>query len=658
MRISVLTVLLLLNSISIFAQKDLPAFGKIDKADLLLQDCEFDKDAEAYKLLDYGEVSYVRGKNLFKIQTERRVRVKILKDKGLDNANIKLKYYSQSNYETITDISAVTYNLDNTGSVVVTKLEKSAIYRKPVTNRISEVAFTLPDVKVGSVIEYKYSDSKESYGSLDDWYFQDDVPTRLSVYKILVPSIFRFTNQVMAYQKIEQSITGSHPGSVTTSQGIFQFTSEEKTYIARNILALRDEPYMGAARDYLQRVIFQLSEIDYGQGYVEQIRSSWPKLTTELMEDEDFGLQLKKNIPHTKELDDSLKLTKSDYKKMLMIHDYIRRNMNWNGSESIYTQSGIKSAWDKKSGTNSEINLILINLLKDAGLTVYPLLVSTKDNGIANTFYPFLRQFNNVLACVFIGNKRYVLNGADKYNPAWLIPYDVVNNDAFIVDNEKGGWIFLDDDKDIFQNTVLIYSEVSPEGLMTGEATVISSGYSKNPRVKTWKEDKTSFNDYFSKSFTGMKIENVDIHNEDIDSMPLEQKVKFSFPLSSSGEYQYFSVNLFQGLEKNPFIAEERYTDIDYGYNQSFKVVGKVYIPDGYEFEELPKNIKMIMPDTSIVFTRMMQADSNSIDLKVTVDFLRPYYSAEMYPYFKEFYKKLFASLNEQVVIKKKNRKS
>ena len=331
--------------------------------------------------------------------------------------------------------------------------------------------------------------------------------------------------------------------------------------------------------------------------------------------------------------------------------------MNWNGSESIYTQNGIKSAWDKKSGSNCEINLILLNLLKDAGLTVYPLLVSTKDNGLVNTFYPFLHQFNNTMACVFIGNKRYILNGADKYNPAWLIPYDVINSDAFIVDNDNGGWIFLNDEKDIFQNTVFMYSEVSPEGLMRGEATVTSSGYSKNSRLKTWKEDKASFNDYFSKSFTGMKIENVEVFNEDNDTMPLEQKVKFSFPLSSSGEYQYFTFNLFQGLERNPFLAEERFTDIDYGYNQSFKVVGKIYIPDGYVFEELPKNMKMIMPDTSIVFSRMMQADSNSIDLKVTVDFLRPYYTAEMYPYFKEFYKKLFASLNEQVVIKKKNAK-
>ncbi|MEO6221531.1 MAG: DUF3857 domain-containing protein [Ginsengibacter sp.] len=658
MRTPSLTVLLILSTLTTIAQKDLPGFGKIDKADLLLQECEYDKDADAYKLLDYGDVRYVRGKNLFKIQTERRVRIKILKDNGLDNANIKIKYYSRSNYQIINDISAITYNLDSAGNVVITKLEKTAIYRKPVTNRISEVAFTLPNVKVGSVIEYKYSDSKESIGSLDDWYFQDDVPTRLSVYKILVPSIFKFVNQVMAYQKVEQLSSNNHPESVTTSQGIVQYNSTEKTYIVRNVPALRDEPFMGAARDYLQRVIFQLSEIDYGHGYVEDVMSTWPKLTTELMQNEDFGLQLKKNIPHTKELDDSLQLVKNDYQRMVLVYDYVRRNMNWNGSESIYTGSGIKSAWDKKSGSNSEMNLILINLLKDAGLTVYPLLVSTKDNGLVNSFYPFLDQFNNAMACVFIGDKRYVLNGADKYNPAWLIPYDVINSEAFIVDERKGGWISLEDDKDIFQNTVYISSEISPEGIMKGEATVTSSGYCKNPRVKRWKEDKASFNDYFSKSFTGMKIENVEVSNENNDTMPLEQKVKFSFPLSSSGEYQYFTVNLFQGLEKNPFLAEERYTDIDYGYNQSFKVVAKIYIPDGFGFEELPKNMKMIMPDTSIVFNRMMQADENSIDLKVTVDFLKPYYSADMYPYFKEFYKKLFASLNEQVVIKKKSTKS
>ena len=351
---------------------------------------------------------------------------------------------------------------------------------------------------------------------------------------------------------------------------------------------------------------------------------------------------------------DSLKNVKSDYEKMIVIHDYVRRNMNWNGGESIYTENGIKSAWDKKTGSNGELNLILINLLRDAGLTVYPLLISTKDNGTANTLYPFLEQFNNTMACVLINDKRYILNAADKYNPANLIPYDVLNNEAFVVDNNKGGWIYLDDDRDMFKSRVAIFSEVEPDGIMKGDATVSNFGYSKNPRVKKWKEDKTSFEDLFSKSFTGMKINDIQVENEDADTLPLQQKVKFSMPLSSSGDYEYFSINLFQGLEKNPFIADERVSDIDFGYKQSYVLVGKIYIPDGYQFDELPKNIKMIMPDTSIVMQRLMQADTNSVDLRITLDFKKPVYAAADYPLFKEFYKKLFAALNEQVVIKKK----
>ena len=45
--------------------------------------------------------------------------------------------------------------------------------------------------------------------------------------------------------------------------------------------------------------------------------------------------------------------------------------------------------------------------------------------------------------------------------------------------------------------------------MMKGNATIYSSGYSKNPRVKKWKEDKNAFNDYFSKAFTGVKVENL-----------------------------------------------------------------------------------------------------------------------------------------------------
>jgi hypothetical protein len=182
-KLSLFTVLVI-NSLYLFAQKELPAFGTIDKADLSMKECEFDKDAEAYKLLSYGDVRYVMTGEDFAIKTERRARVKILKDKGLEQANIKIQYYSKARFEDVSSITAYTYNLDDAGEIVKTKLEKSSIYNKALNNRVSEISFTMPNVKVGSVIEYRYTDTKKSIASLDDWYFQDDVPTRISMYRI------------------------------------------------------------------------------------------------------------------------------------------------------------------------------------------------------------------------------------------------------------------------------------------------------------------------------------------------------------------------------------------------------------------------------------------------------------------------------------------
>jgi len=653
MRKLTLTSLLILSASIIFAQKEIPSYGKIDKADLQLKECEFDKDAEAYKLLSYSDVHYDIVGDDIEIITDERTRIKILKDKGLDEANIKVRFYSKARYEDIKNISGVTYNLDDAGNVITTKLDNSSIYVKKINNQFSEVTFTMPDVKVGSVFEYKFTDVKKSLGNVDDWYFQDDIPTRFSMYRILIPNIFRFINQVLAYQNVDQKSEVIN-SNIYYHGGLVSDRAEEKTYSLKNVPAFREEPFMGAEKDYLQRVVSQLQRIVYNDGQVEEVMSSWPKLTDQLLDDEDFGLQLKKNLPHTKSLDDSLKNIQGDYNKMIAIYNYVRANMNWNNSEHIYSSQGVKTAWDKKSGSNAEINFILIDLLRDAGIKAFPLLVSTKDNGTVNTIYPFLDQFNCTMTCVLIGDHKYFLNAADKYNPSNLIPYDVLDNEGFIVDKEYGGWVTLSDPKDRWKNVVWYSAQITPDAEMEGKATIYSYGYSKNPRVKKWKEEKSSFEDYFTKDLTGLKVKNIELKYEDVDTMPLQQKLDFTLPVNASGDFKYFTLNLFQGLEKNPFIADERKTDIDFNYPQSYTLIGKVDLPDDYEFDDLPKSIKMIMPDSSITLQRLIQRDNNEINFRITLDFERSVYSANSYPDFQEFYKKLFSTLNEQIVIKKK----
>jgi hypothetical protein len=540
------------------AQNELPAFGSIDKADLEMKVCDLDNDAFAYKLLDYGNVRYVGWKRSFKIIIERRVRIKILKNKGFERANIKIQFVSKKNFEKITDIEGVTYNLDSLGNIIITKLDKSSIYKKVIDKRNSEIAFTMPNVKEGSVIEYTFIEQKESPVQLDDWYLQDVIPTRFSMFKILIPGFFHFAIQVIAFDEVEQKRT-EEPEETFTPMGRVKYNSAERTYIMRNVLPLRDEPYMSSAKDYLQRIIFQLSSINFA--HVETFssyNSSWWSLIDNLLADEDFGDQFDKNILHLSALDDSLKNVTGDFKKMKFIYDYIRQHISWNGNESIFAPDNLKSAWNNKSGSNAEINLILLGLLKKAGLDAYPLLVSTRDNGEVNKLYPFLQQFNNVMACVFIDTKQYILNAADKYNPAWLIPFDVINTEGLLIDNKKGGWRKLNDDSDFYKNTVSIIAKITSAGIMNGDATVSSFGYSKNIRVKNWEEDKASFKNYFSEPFADITVQKTEVENEDADSMPLVQKIKFSVRVNTSGDYKYFPVNLFQGFGNNPFIADDR----------------------------------------------------------------------------------------------------
>jgi hypothetical protein len=653
MRKQLLTTLLLFNSLVMFAGKDLPSFGKIDKSDLLLKECEFDKDAEAYTLISYGDVRYSFVGDDFNIIAQRRTRIKILKEKGLDEANVHIRFYSKEGYERITNVMGLTYNLNDAGNTEITKLEKSSIYIKKIDNQYSEVSFSLPNVKVGSVIEFKYFDTKKSIASLDDWYFQDDIPTRISQYDILVPSIFKFTTQILAYQHVEQE-EDTKPESALSGTDRISYNSIAKTYIIRNVPAVRPEPFMGAPKDYLQRVVFQLSQIEYGPGNVQNVLSTWSKLAEELSDESDFGGQLRKNIPHTSDLDDSLKNVKDDYQKMVVIYNYVQRNMNWDGHERLYSSDGIKSAWDKKSGSNTEINLILINLLRSAGIKAYPILVSTKDHGQINMLYPFLEQFNGAMAFVPTGDKNYTLNAADKYNPAYLVPYDVLNTEGFLIDEHNSSWVDLTTNRDVAKNMVSFFAEITAQDSMKGSATVYSYDYSKNINLKKWTEDKNSFSHSYSESYPGMQINNMDVSGAGEDSKPLKQHFDFAMPVKSSGDYEYFTVNLFQGLEKNPFIADRRSTDVEFNYKQSYTIVGKIFIPENFQFDELPKSLKMIMPDSSIVLTRLLQSDKTSLDFKISLDFLSSSYAATDYPLFQEFYKKLFSVLNEQIVIRKK----
>jgi hypothetical protein len=131
----------------------------------------------------------------------------------------------------------------------------------------------------------------------------------------------------------------------------------------RNIPAFRDEPYIINEDFYKDRLETKVVALDI-RGSRENLSVDWVKVIEYLMQDEDFGVQLKKNIPRTADLDEKLKNISDPYSKMKIIYKYVQDNMQWNEYTGIWALDGVRSAWKDKKGTVGEINLILVNLLK------------------------------------------------------------------------------------------------------------------------------------------------------------------------------------------------------------------------------------------------------------------------------------------------------
>lgn len=638
MKSLIVTLLAFTLFFTLNAQKG-PSFGKIDKAELESKECPYDKTAEAECLYDYGEVTFfINGDYL----TNERIiwaRIKIYDEKAVNRANIKVPFFSKGNNVNVIKISGYTYNLNQNGEVEKTELEKNAIYRQKINEYYDEMVFSLPKVKAGSVFEYKYTVVKKEALELDNWVFQQSIPVRESRYDVGILSGLGFSYKVIKRMPVEEKNEDGNS------------MSRRKIFIMRNIPGLKTEPYMGSRNDYFQRVEFQLSSIN-GRA---RASSTWKGFSELLMQDEGFGLQLKKNVLGTTDLAPKLKQATTVFEKINLVYKYVQKNIKWNGSNEYLCSKNIKKTAEAKEGNSADVNILLINLLLDADIDARPVLVSTRPHGKINMSFPFQSQFDNVYAYVEAENNVFVLDATNKHNPFFITPWDVQFTVGFVVDKNLPQFVNIGDVKNKYKVTTVIQSDISAEGIAKGTARTYASEYAKVERLSSLEKGKDEYKEkHYTQLHKEFSFDSIEIVNQDKDSLGLESKTTFKTELSKSGDYIFYNLSFLSGFSENPFLSDERISTIEFGYNQSHMITGRIAFDESLVPEELPKNLKMIMPDSSIVLQRICQLNGNNIDFRITLNVNRPNYFPDEYLDFKAFYAALIEKLNEQLVFKKK----
>jgi len=610
-------------------------YGFVDTAELKMTNCDFEKDAHAMVLFDRAEMVLT----FPVIIMERQKRIKIFNEDAKDNGNIKIELSRKFGAQRILELEAETITLNN-GKIEYTKLDPKLVYQEHIDPTKDEVVFSMPNVKAGSVIEYRYVLERQFSHNFPTWDFQSDLPTRYSQLNVFINPMLTFSVYTRKNQPFVQD-TANGFGHV---------------WALADVSSTKDEPFKRSDADVLQQLTFIISQLKYN-GIVENINSSWAELGKGIAEDKDFYKPFDQGLRDEDELVKQAKALTSADQKIAFVFNKVKTLMKWDEQEEWLSVRGIKSAWKKKSGNWGEINMILLRLLRESGVNAYPMLVSTRDHGKIVADFANFDQINKLVTFVPVDTvKNYVLDASDKYSVYNEVPFDLLNSYGLCLNREKSDYrlVFLKKDAPVKQ-AVLINAEIRPDGSMKGTAQINSFSYNKSNYLELNKKlDDKKYKEFLTDRDNQIKITSLKLENAEVDSLPLMQNIEFSLDLPGTDEkYIYFNPNLFTSLHQNPFISKDRFSDIDFGYNSVYSINGRYKIPAGYKIDALPKSMNLLMADRSISFRRLIGEQDGYIVVNYTIAYKKSVYPLSSYDEIYAYYKKMTDVLNEQIVLKK-----
>ena len=643
-------ILCLLNTLSLLAQNlQLPP---ITFEDLSMEVYSKDSLADAVIMIKKGNALLYEDATSYNIRYHYAVRIKILKKSAYSLATTKINTYfdkSSNRLERVLDIHGQTYNIDN-DVISTTELSKKDIFETRKDEHHYETSFTLPQVKEGSVIEYNYVVESPFPFRPNDWNFQEHIPVKYSEYEFWNPNNF-------AYRIIYQGISTMFDLNRAETSG----NLNHYHWILKDIPALRNEPFMKNREDYIAKLHFELSEyIVPGMVAVKSFSRKWEDVDKELAQDEVYGLD--SHIKRTglweeiaKEINSS---TTDSLERIKKAQRFIRNNMAWNEHFNYTTGTKLKSVFEKKVGSSAEINLMLIGLLREMGFDANPVVLSTRANGLVWKDFPLLTRFNYLMGHLSFRGKDIFLDATNKLMTAGMIPAYCMNVEGRLIKGRNSRWIEINS-SDKNTNITSSVLEINTDGTMKGQIQLTGNGY-KNIEMKEEYAalEKDKFIEKLKKEHLTWKNPQFTFQNFEADSLyspmiTVETSIEDAY--NASNDRIYLRPMMGHAIETNPLANPNRNLPVDFTYSKEDNHTLTFTMPDGYVPEEMPKGLKLTLPNDGGRFSYQVgRIDEHTIQVISKISFKRSVYPADEYTALRTFFAQIIAKQAEQIVLKKK----
>jgi hypothetical protein len=517
-------------------------------------------------------------------------RIKILAEEGRKYADIEIPFWKEQG--NVINIHARTIEPDGTIINFSGKaFDKSIVKARGV--KYMAKTFTLPNVQVGSILEYYYTtDLSENFIFDSHWILSNELFTKSAKF-----SLKPYTSD-WAPVSVRWTWNKLPPGTAQPAQGPDHVVRLE----ASDIPAFQTEDYMPPENEMKSRVDFI-----YAEDILEKEPDKyWKKLGKKRND------QLESFIGKRKAMDQAVAeiVANGDAPEVKLQKLYARvqqiRNTSYELEKSEQERNrdkekdpdNVETVWKKQYGDGGELTWLFLALARSAGFEASGMWLADRSNYF---FYPQTmdgRRLDANVVVVKLNGKDVFFDPGAAYTPFGMLPWVETGVNGLKLDRDGGSWLqtSLPSSKEsgILRKAELKLSET---GELEGKLTVTYTGLeAAQRRVEERLADETDRKKFLEDEVReaipiacDVELANQPDWKSSSPSLVAEYTLKVTGWVSGAGRRALLPVGLFAAPEKHSFDHADRVHPIYFAF--PFERVDDVSIdmPLGWQISTVPK---------------------------------------------------------------------
>jgi hypothetical protein len=513
-------------------------------------------------------------------------RIKILTEEGRKHANVELAYVRGST--SIRWLQARVIQPD--GSIAEFD---GTVYDKPLVKargvRMMAKSFTLPNVRIGSIIEYRYRRTMPRGWVFDSrWILSDDLYTRHARFSLRPASglVLRWSWPL-----------GLPPGT--------REPEEERGVIrleTREVPAFVTEEYMPPENVMKFRVDFVYDTVESGQKDADAYWKAFSKRSNRSLQNFiSAGRLLEQEVARVVQPGDSAE-TKA---RKLYAHAQKIRNLSF---EREATEQEVKrekldeihSAKDVlKHGYAGadEITWYFYGLLKAAKLDASMTLISTRDDTFFDPRLMNSGQLNTCVVLLVLGSEGVFLDPGTPHMPFAFLPWNETAVKGLRLGRDEVEWVTTSlpsAAESRVERKVAV--KLTPAGSLEGKVTVTYTGLEAAwRRLNQRHEDDTERREYLENDIkydvpVGVELKLLNAPDWTGPDSDLVAEFDFRVPgwAVSAGNRSLLPIGLFSGTEKRAFEHSARVHPVYFSFPYRHTDEVRIELPAGWQVGSVP----------------------------------------------------------------------